>query len=55
MNETEMINRIAELEKILDECFETVIAPLGAGITINPDLQSEDLANRVFKILKKND
>ena len=43
--------RITELEKILDEVFENVLGALGAGYTIKPDKQNEDLANRVHKIL----
>lgn len=42
----------AELTKLLSECFENAIAPLGADITIKPDATSEDLANRVFQVLK---
>lgn len=40
------------LKAILSECFESAIGALGAGETIKPDSQSEDLANRVFAYLK---
>ncbi len=42
-----------ELYTILDECFESVIAPLGAGYEITPSRANNDLANRVFKILQR--
>lgn len=41
-------SRVAELEKLLLECFENAIAPLGCGETIKPDKDSESLAQRVF-------
>ncbi len=42
----------AKLKELLDECFENGIAALGANEPMKPHANSEDLANRVFKVLK---
>ena len=47
--------KIKELEQLLDECFESAIAPLGAGEPMKPSSSLEDLANRVFQRLKQNE
>ena len=44
--------KIKELETLLDECFESAIAPLGAGEPMKPSAELEDLANRVFQRIK---
>lgn len=42
----------AKLKALLIECFEEAIGALGAGETVTPDLSHEDLANRVFQVIK---
>ena len=43
---------IKQLNKALGDCFENAIAPLGAGITIKPDKDSEDFATKIFHLLQ---
>ena len=42
----------SQLKKLLLECFENAIAPLGAGETIKPDKDSENLAQRMYEVIK---
>lgn len=41
-----------ELIKLLDECFESGIAALGAGENLKPHAGSQELANRVWNAIK---
>lgn len=46
--------KIKQLYEALDECFENAIAPIGAGLTIKPDKDSEAFATKIFRILEAN-